>query len=108
MIELINSLFEGLLDEDCFNLCILFTAKTEREAHVLEELKQAKSSKIYDDSFLIALFKETKGIEIVTSKFAGLGKSELIKRKCAHQLKRLARCPCYGEMSKGDIVELLN
>lgn len=44
VMKLVNRLFEKLEDGEFLNLCIVFTAETEREAHVLVELKQAKAS----------------------------------------------------------------
>ena len=45
---------------------------------------------------------------MVSSLFAGLGKSDFISTEAKKNKKQLIRCPIYGELKKDDIINIIN
>ena len=108
LMDCVQRLYDSLADDEVLNLCILYTAEFDHNAHVLEELKVAKLSERPLGSIIATALKRSVGIKIVRSEQAGLGKSDYVVAKAEKKKIPLVRCPCYGEMKKSEIIDLLN
>ncbi len=67
IMDTVQKLYDDLLDHEVLNLCILYTAEFDHNAHVLEELKVAQLSERPLGSIIATALKRSTGIKIVTS-----------------------------------------
>lgn len=79
------------------NLVIMYHASAEDRAHVIEELKNARFCPVLEDEQLQALYRSTnQHVCLVTSRLAGLGKSQTIANRITDGHSKVLRVPFYG------------
>lgn len=88
---------------------MIYFAKNEYKAHVIEEMKNARvCPKLSEESLKQIYVTSNRNVKMVESHQAGLGKTEYITSTIRKQNLQVLRVPLYRETTKSGLISLIN